>query len=349
MAGLPKATRLEIEPVYMLLLIGPTFVFLGTQVFLAQYGDVDFVFPGIELATDAAPKELVGRYKYYAALFFYGAVSVAVGLYFAVDTGARHTRRSLLFIVAGVLFIFALALGFAVVKPRSIGGLANWDLLGLNVFLSTLGQSHVSICADGGALPDCVKKDAFSAMKELLSVIDMLAAFGASGAILGTILTLSRPMPRPDVKTEEGLALAARALHGAKEASKRYVYCSGLMLTSGMTVLIAWMNWPAAMIADTAVRTAYIELVGSVSLMIGVSYSLLILSYYMPVTLILAIRIYDLRHAPRDRKASADEAALKIPALPEIGQLDGLKTVIAILSPIMASAIGSFGNALMLE
>lgn len=347
----PKATRLQIQPVYMLILIGPTAVFLGTQVFLANYGDVDFIFPGIELGADAMVQELIGRYKFYAALLFYGAVSVAVALYFAVDTGTRHTGRSLMWAGAGVLFILALVLVYSVIKPRTIGGLANWDLLGLNVFLATLGEAHVSFCADGGRLPSCLKVDAFHGMKQLLSVIDILAAAGAAGAILGTILTLSRPMPRPDTSTDDGLARAARALHGAKDASRRYVYCSGLMLTSGMTVLIAWMNWPAGMIADDAIRGAYLDLVASVSLLIAVSYSLLILSYYMPVTLLLALRIYEIRHAPAGETSGTGEAVSPrvVPALPEIGHLEGLKAVIAIISPILASAVGSFGNALMFD
>jgi len=350
MADLPRGTRLQIEPHYLALLAGPTCVFLGTIFFLANYGDVDLVFPGIEPVADAGVQELIGRYKFYAALFFYGAVSIAVAIYFAVDVTSRHTRRSLLWVGAGVGFIVLLALGFSVIVPREVEGLANWELLGRNVFEATVAQGHVTRCADGGTPPDCRPKDAFAAMIELLGVIDFLAALGASGAILGTILTLARPVERHDLSTETGRALTVRELHGAREASKRYLYCSGLMLSSGMMVLLAWMHWPAPVIADAAVRKTYTDLVGAVSLVIGVSYSLLILSYYMPVTLTLARRIYRVEHDMRPA-GSADTAApaAAVPALPQVGQLEGLKVMIAIISPILASAVGSFGNAILFE
>jgi len=351
MAELPRPTKLEIDPRFMLLLAGPTAVYLGTLYFLATYGDIDFRFPEFTLRADAAVHELVGRYKFYAALFFYGAVSIAVALYFVVDTGGRHTRRSLIWAGTGVVFILVLVMGFSVINPRVLGGVANWDLLGRNVFDATVATGHVTYCNDGSDTPGCVKRSAFGAMVDLLAVIDLLAALGASGVILGTIMTLAKPAPGFDLSTDLGRAKAARALHGARDASRRYVYCSGLMLSSGMTVLIAWMNWPAQMIAEEAARSAYVQLVGSVSLLVGVSYSLLILSYYMPVTLILARRIYEVRHDMTAERSSVSEDAAQsgLPALPELGQLDGLKAVIAIISPILASAVGSFGNGLLFE
>ncbi len=354
MVALPKPTKLEIAPGYLLLLLGPIVVFVGTEYFLQIYADVDIVVPNIELRDDAAVSELVGRYKFYAALFFYGSVGVSIAGIFLIDLVSRHTMQSIATTAIGVIVIFAIVIVFTILEPEGAGVAQTWNLLGLNVFEATLGAGHISGCAEGPPRTGCVPPTAFDAMRELLARINLFGALGASGGILGTILTLSRPVVPHDLATSHGRAEAARALKGAREACQRYLYCAGLMLTSGMTVLIAWMNWPAAALADTDARTLFVDLVGSLSLFVGVSYSLVILSFYMPVTLILATRINRLRHlmtkdGPRIEAAPevAEEPESEPP--PQIDQFEALKAVIAIVSPILASAIGTFGNTILFD
>ena len=69
----------------------------------------------------------------------------------------------------------------------------------------------------------------------------------------------------------------------------------------------------------------------------------MILSCYLPVMLIHANRIAVLRTPLGDAPAKDDKG----PNLPQLNYTTALKSMMAILSPILASAVGSFGQGVL--
>ena len=105
------------------------------------------------------------------------------------------------------------------------------------------------------------------------------------------------------------------------------------------------LDWPtygrairelAAMIADSALREAYTNLIGSLTIYMGTGFTLMILVTYLPIMLILRLRT---EAAGRENVPDED--------IPGATYNDGIKTIVAILAPILASALGSFGDGIL--
>ena len=345
-----KVGKLQIAPKHLLIMLLPIVVLTASEYLLGTFGDTSLVVPDVTLNELSPLVELNARYKFLAALFFFVAVTVTLTAVFTAELYARHTLRSICYTLVGIVVVIIVSLSFSTFEPDWMpASFESHYLLGNELFRATLGTGNLPGCAPGGALADaCAGQGAFFAMKYLLNHVNILTSLSAAAIIAGMVLSLARPR-QVDLTTDDGLIIEAQALQVSQETSQRYLYCSGVLLTTGMVLVLSWMSWPNAMITDEKLRAAHHGVINSLSMFRGVTYTVLILSYYMPVSLILRVRIERFKRAASE--VGQDDLGAKLEGfnINRIASLDAFKAILAIVSPILVSAIGSFVELSMFE
>lgn len=342
MADPPAPTRLQIAPGHLSILLLPILVLTVSEYLLGTFADTSVALDGLAIADTVPQVELAARYRFLSAFLFYAAVAVTLIAIFAFELYARHTRRSIAFTLVAFVAVVIISLLFSTFEPAWMSSFESYQLLGEDLYRQALGSGQVSGCAPASPLNEaCDGQGAFFAMTFLLDRTNVLASVASAAVVFGMVLALARPVGA-NLDGPAGLRAEARALKDSVDATRRYLYLSGVLLTAGMMLVIAWMAWPGELIADPDMHLAHDKLVSAISLYRGVSYTVLILSYYMPVSLILMVRIDRFRDAVD--QAGSPELAEDISgfSIERIGSLDALKAILAIISPILASAVGSF-------
>lgn len=339
----PPLGKLQIAPRYLLILLLPVVVLTASEYILGTFGDTSLIVPGVELTEITTMIELSGRYQFLAALFLFAAVTITLISIFAFELYARHTLRSICYTLVGIIGVILVSLSFSTVEPDWMpSGFESHSLLGDNLFRTALGAGELPGCAQGGALVvACDGKGAFFALKYLLDHANILTSLAAAAVIAGMVLALARPL-HTNLSDAQGVIAEAAALKAAQDTVQRYLYCSGVLLTTGMILVLAWMKWPGAMITDNDIRSAHEQVVNSLSMFRGVTYTVLILSFYMPVSLLLKVRIDEFKRASTALGETELADTLRGFDINQIATMDAFKAIIAIASPILASAIGSF-------
>ncbi len=331
--------KYQIAPKHLSILLLPVLVLIASEVMLGMFGDHGLSLGTVDLAPEAKLLELAGRYTFLAVAFFFVAAALAVIAVFVIDLVTRQNTASIRYTVLAMLATIAVSLVFSEFEPAWLGSFESHQLVGKDLLLATLGQGEIAACVPGSPFAmRCKAMGSFLAMDVLMDKINILSALSATCVAAGMVLTLSRRCP-PDLQDPDARRTEIAALKEAQLHARRYLYLSGVLLSAGMALAFAWMLWPAPMIADTGTRAAYGELVDGIALFRGVSYTVLILSYYMPVSLILMVRVNRCLDASAAAGTSAEQTGIT-----PINTLDALKTILAILSPVIASAVGSFAN-----
>lgn len=343
--------EMRIAPRYLIIFLFPVIVLITAEYLLGNYGDHALDLSHVALAQHDTLGELAGRYRYMAAVFFYLAVSVSLILVFAFELGSQHKLLSILSTVVALFAAVGVALVFSILEPVQMNSFESYQLLGESLYRRALGVGKLAGC--GAETPmngDCLKGGAFNALIQLNGTVNIVSALASASVIAGMILALSRSGP-VDLKTRDGLLQEAKALEASQAATRRYLYASGILLTVGMSMGLAWMNWPNALIVDDATRDMHGKLVDGVSLFRGVSYSVLIMSYYLPVSLVLMVRTNTFHAAAEahgsditPKELEAWDARIGGFDINKIASLDAMKAILAIVSPILTSALGSFGS-----
>ena len=337
MHHLPPRVKLTIAPKHLAIVILPVLVVTLSESLLSIFADTSVSLDPLSLIPDMQLTELVGRYRFLAVFFFYAAVCLAIFALFAAELLSRHSRKSILRVILGLVALIVFSFLFSMVEPEWMGSFEAYELLGASLFEEGLRAGGSPLCDVGG----CDDKGAFFTMRFLMGATNILSAFAVPAVILGMIVALSRPGDI-DLTTPKGVLAEGRTLQTARAAVRRYLYLSGALLSAGMMLGYAWMMWPAELLADPEQSAQYQSLVQSISLYRGVSYTVLILSFYMPVSLIQMVRIerfHDAAHREDMEVITEQAEALEID---KIQTLDALKAILSILAPILAAAVGSF-------
>jgi len=208
-----------------------------------------------------------------------------------------------------------------------------YALLSEPLFRAVLGAAKTGSCLPDRAL--CSEGSAFDAMVQLVDISNHVVSLAAAATLTGIILALAH-----NTGGAGGMADRAAHIREARTRAKRYLYCAGVLLTAGMLWTQAWMVWPAGAIAEESLRAEYKDMVNAFSIYRGVTFSLLILSVYLPVYLVLSVRVDAFWQGATDVPDGfeADEA------LDRISYTEALKTITAILAPILMSVFGSAWN-----
>ncbi len=328
------ARHLAIAPGYLLLLLSPVSVYLLLEFILKVFGDGSFVMGTPELVENARMAELLGRYKFLAAFAFFGAASLAVLLVFVLDLFTNYSRRTREYCFVAIVLSALVGLVLSVFEPEAFGAFETYYLLGRAFY-----ESALSI----GCAPECDGRGGLYVFRTLANPINSLTSFSVAAAMVGLILSLARRETTAG-KVEDTMAAKAAELRHGQAVARRYLYCAGLLLTAGITFFLAWANWPSPMIGDAELRQAYNDVVGGLTLFIGVGYTLLILSCFLPVMLIHSVRAD--RFGMAMAEANLPEVEDDRYGVPSLQYVDVLKSSIAVLSPILATAIGTFGQGL---
>lgn len=162
----------------------------------------------------------------------------------------------------------------------------------------------------------------------------------AAGAVIGgAVSCLSQPTGTLADKPAEFLA-------GQRRRLKRYVDLAALLMVSGMAFMIAWMRWPLALMTGTAAAN-YAAYVDALGVFFGVTYSLVIASYALPVTAVLRTRVAaHLRDNPPAAPADPANPAPDEPDLLDKNFMQSLGKVLVVLAPALASLVPSVVDAL---
>jgi len=306
----------------------PLLVLTGSELILGFWGDRGVAVSDV-LVIEQTRLELTARYKALASFVFFATVALAVTAIFVWDVRRHFAARSQLKIVVALILVILVTLVFSVVEPEEMKSFETYQLLGENLFRATLGGAKTGAC-----LPDratCATGTAFDAMVAMVDLSNHIVSLAAACTLTGIILALAH-CPEPDATVER----QADCLRHARRVAKRYLYCAGVLLTAGMLWVQAWMSSPATLIAEEGARGEFLALVNAFALYRGTTFSLLILSVYLPVFLVLAGRFESLWQAVPDDPDLAEDDALE-----RISYTEALKTVTAIIAPILMGVIGS--------
>lgn len=337
MHHLPPRAKLTIAPRHLAIVILPVLVVAFSEALLSIFADTAVSFAPLSLIPDMQLTELVGRYRFLSVFFFYAATCLTIFAIFGAELLSRHTVKSILRVLLGLLALVAFSFLFSLVEPEWMGSFEAYELLGAALFEEGLRAGDSPLCDAGG----CAGKGAFYTMRFLMGATNILSAFAVPAVVLGMIVALARPGDI-DLTTAKGVLAEGRTLQAARAAVRRYLYLSGVLLSAGMMLGYAWMSWPSELLSDPSQSAQYQDLVESISLYRGVSYTVLTLSFYMPVSLIQMVRIErfnDAAHREDMEEITAQAEALDID---QIQMLDALKAILSILAPILAAAVGSF-------
>ncbi|MEM9583398.1 MAG: hypothetical protein AAGA08_09825 [Pseudomonadota bacterium] len=344
-----SAAHKDIRWLHLLIFLFPVSVLTASEYVLGNFGNPDLDLGPVELINQSAMAELAGRYRYMAAVFFYVSVAVSLILVFAFELLSEQRLRSIAKTLIALIGAVGVALIFSIFEPVSMRSFESYELLGEALFREALGQGQIARCAITEAADSaCETLGAFAVLTSLNGAVNLISALASASVIAGCILGLSRTGPA-DLTTREGLLEEGQALEAAQNAVRRYLYAAAVLLTIGMALGLTWMSWPTALIADPELKAAHQSLVDGVSLFRGVSYSALIMSFYIPVSLFLMVRTNRFNAAAAAlgsglKTEEAERLKLRIGGfdIERLASLDALKAVLAISSPIVTSALGSF-------
>lgn len=164
-------------------------------------------------------------------------------------------------------------------------------------------------------------------------VVNIFTAFVIAALVTGSISTLSSSSMQP---REIVLAQMQRRL-------RIYAELSGIVLTLGMVFTLTWMHWPMPFIADEA-RSGYTALVNSVLFEFGAFYSLLIVTFYLPVAAIQSHWILKAAQLSIGHTNATPDAVSKwrLQYGLDTSHLKSIRTLLAVSAPSLASLAGGF-------
>ncbi|MEO0381873.1 MAG: hypothetical protein AAF252_16515, partial [Pseudomonadota bacterium] len=282
--------------------------------------------------------EAAGRYRFLAATWFFGALALlaaAMLLRTLMQPTVRATRISAILTFMLILSLTAVP---AIRGFGDMGGSQVYDRLGSAVFEGVMARGTLRGCLspeDVWLLGICGETPVISMFSSVVDVVSIFAGLALGAMIVGMILCLDS---RPCKTVEEQAALLAQNL----KHMRQQLYVSGLVLTFGMFYATSWIYWPLQLVSD-AERAAYGAVLLSAALYTGTYFSLLILSFYLPVAFILDGRVKELALSAmgaQDSTVPRDVGTWRQDRGLSEGVGDYLRAGLALTSPILAAFAG---------
>ena len=281
--------------------------------------------------------EAAGRYRFLAATWFFGALSaLCTALLFRTlmrpMTPATRTA-------AIVTFLFVLTLALPTLQGfGNTDGSQVYDRLGKAIYEGVMSRGTLKGCAgpeDTWLMGECGEAPVIRMFSSVVNLVNIFTGLALGSQIVGMILSL-------DSRNCEDIEEEASLLADNLRHMRQQLYLSGLILTSGMLYAASWIYWPLPFIEE-AERAAYGSLLLSAALYTGTLFSLLMLSFYLPVAIILDARVKSLadRAESEDRTGEPSDAQSWRSArgLTE-GASDYLRAGFALTAPILAAFAG---------
>lgn len=298
----------------------------------------DVVVPTETLNPDVPWLEAAGRSRFLAATWFFASVAVLAACLLIRSLARPLTSMTRWASAAVWLFIVLLALSPTINIALGADRLPIYRGIGTELYETALSNASLPGCENPNGtwlLGRCGDLPAITLLNRIIDVINLLAGVSVGALIVGMILCLNRG-ESTDVE-EEAAVLAENFRH-----MRQQLYLSSVVLTFGTLFATSWMYWPMPMVSGEA-RGAYGTLVQSAALFTGTYFTLLILSFYLPVAILLDGRARDLAQRVNRSKSGRDpqdaNTWLASRGLKE-GLGDYLKTGFALAAPILTAFAG---------
>lgn len=328
----------EVKLRYFAIALLPVCIFAIHELIQHNLIAVELDVPHGILEQDRPWLESVGRFRFLAASWFFAALAVLAVAILVRTLSRPMSGRTRAAAIVTTLAILALAVMPTIQQIASSQDPRIYHQVGKELFESALSQGVLPGCAaadDRWLLGRCGEIPVFSMFRRVLDIINALAGLAVGALIVGMILCLASAH-------ETGAERQAQELSRNLRQMRQQLYLASLILTFGMFFATSWMYWPLPLIAEGD-KAAYSALVTASALFTGTYFCLLMLSFYLPVALVLDSRIKRLAEAVN--QSGAEDPAIDIDdwraahGLKE-GTSDILRAGFALAAPILAAFAG---------
>lgn len=333
-----KPEMLQVDPRFFAIVLVPFAVFASHSMIGDHLMPADLDVSADILQDGRNWLEAAGRYRFLAATWLFGALSVLAAVVLFRKLLQPTAQATRLAAIGTFLFVVLLATVPTLRDFGDAGGSQVYDRLGSAVFEGVMARGTLRGCArpsDIWLLGVCGETPVIAMFSSVVDVVNIFAGLALASMIVGMILCLDN---RPCENIEERAALLADNLRNMRQQ----LYLSGIVLTFGMLYATSWIYWPLQLVSE-AERAAYGELLLSAALYTGTYFSLLILSFYLPVGFILDSRVKSLAKQATHEDLTGDppdvETWRETRGLTE-GAGDYLRAGLALTSPILAAFSG---------
>ena len=358
----------RVHPACFLILAAPVLVFVFSDWLVPQLGVPMLEVTAAELLIDGKGYlEAAGRNRYLGALMFFSVLVIIAVVMFVGELMRPLTVRTrvlaVLVLIAVQLPVLNTVIGH---QEEAVWSWRSYHQLGRDVIPEVLARGTVRRCQeltvdDAGmatyrTVPEktlllgrpCTDNPALALFRLLLDYSSLLSGIGVAALVLGMIMSLS--CPPPDTPLEE------RAFdHGRNQkTARRFLYLAGLMLSAGMFMAMAWMQWPLPLV-DTKAHPGYADTIHATLFYYGVFYTLLIVTGFGPVMYLAARRsdqlaLENLLAEESRPDAATDDLAPTVTRLDkwkashglQISMTEAIQALIATGSPLLTAFAGSF-------
>ncbi len=331
-------SKRRVRPVYFLIALLPVLVFATHGLIQSHMVAGELDIPTEILIDDHDWMEAIGRFRFLSASWFFVALALLPVAVLARDLARPMERQTRLTAIAIVAVILILAILPTIQQQMSSQSPQIYHQVGKAVFESALSKGSLPGCVDADdrwLLGACGDVPVYSLFRRVLDIVNALAGLAIGSLIVGMILCLGA---RETHEIEETAAELAKNLRHMRQQ----LYLSSLILTFGMFFAASWMYWPLELITE-ANKAAYSSLVTASALFTGTYFCLLMLSYFLPVAVILDGRINSLALAAGKQDGSEDSFDIgewrSSHKLAE-GTGDIIRAGFALAAPILAAFAG---------
>lgn len=323
---------------YFFIALVPICIFAQEATITGHFFTADLPVP-VDILTDGPPwLESAGRFRFVAATWFFCALVLLMVVLLARELLQPITRATRMAALCVLAIIVAVAMTPTLVGLFDLDATRAYDHLGADLFETALARGALPGCQtadDRWLLGACGDNPVLSMFNQVINVINIFAGLGVGALIVGMILCL-------ETCKSDSHADQTALLHHNLQRMRRQLYLSGLLLSFGMLFATSWMHWPMPMVGG-AEGDAYRIIVRAYSLFVGVYFCLLILSFYLPVVMILDSRV---RHLAEEAAKSDqtgqffDAAKWKAANGLATDPTEVLRSGFALVAPILAAFAG---------
>ncbi|WP_170764698.1 hypothetical protein [Ruegeria lacuscaerulensis] len=332
----------RVELHYFAIALLPVLIFAIHEVMQTHLIANDLNVPPEILQNENTWLEAVGRFRFLAASWFFASLAVLAVAVLARNLMRPMARGTRIAAIGTTLAIFALALLPTIQQYATASAPRIYHQVGKAVFEMALSKGSLPGCLepdDFWLLGRCGEIPVFTMFRRVLDIINALAGLAVGALIAGMILCLASCDGETVEETADELGRNLRQM-------RQQLYLTSLILTFGMFFASSWMYWPMPLIVESA-KVHYNSLVTASALFTGTYFCLLMLSFYLPVALILDSRVKKLsRVASRGTKTedSFDVEGWKASHGLKEGTGEFLRAGFALTAPILASFAGGISS-----
>ena len=336
--------RLSLAPPYILIALVPIAVFISLEIFVgifAKTPNISLFAPTNDISLQWT--ETAARLQFFSLFVLFVWFSAAVSIKFLCDLLCLFDRDSRYWLtfafglcaVAGVAVIGSAWLG---VLPRT------YEYFGWQIFDEALKSAGADTGSQNiGKLAKLLKWNwDWKSFEGVLLVVNIAAGLAVPAFITGGISCLA--VAAATDQKEAWIAARKEAWIKQRERLKNYIYLSASLLVVALVFLKSWTHYPSFVLEKDATKlAAFNAVVNSFSVWTGIEYTLLLAAYAVPVSFFLS------READEIAQEILETSGGTIPDIRArekltISTQDAIKTVIALLSPLVTGSIATLAS-----